>query len=84
MVTALYGYGPIKLWPYMVMALYSYGPMKLWPDVGMARRVQQRLVVRLEVRAILLVYELEDACELPVAVDARAAQQRLRAVPRLT
>ena len=28
---ALYGYGPVWLWPCMVMALYSYGPVWLWP-----------------------------------------------------
>ena len=32
---ALYSYGRLKLWPYMVMVLYSYGRLKLWPYIVM-------------------------------------------------
>ena len=39
MVMALYGYGPIWLWPYMVMALYGYGAIQLWPYRGIHRVV---------------------------------------------
>ena len=46
---AVYSYGRIELWPYIVMAVYSYGPTKLWPGAGVQAKTRAHAALVAEV-----------------------------------
>ena len=58
-VMALYSYGPMYLWPYIVTALcsygpYSYGPIYLWAYIALAYTVVAYIAMAYTVMAYIV------------------------------